>query len=115
MPLIDVKLAKQASRKQELILSEGLTKAITLIPGKKGDTLMVRISSDDHMYMGGQFMEYGAMANVVFKSGGTSQEDCQAFHQEFARILQEDLKIPEKNIYITYDFCDSFAVGPKFI
>lgn len=114
MPYIDIRLAKQASRKQEKILSEGLAKAITLIPGKRGETLMVRISSDDHIYMGGEFLEYGAMANVVLKSGVT-QDDCVEFQKEFARILQEDLKIAEKNIYITYEFCDSFAVGPRFL
>lgn len=34
MPYIEVKLAKQASRKQERILTEKLGEAITLIPGK---------------------------------------------------------------------------------
>lgn len=114
MPSIDIKLAKQASRKQEIILAQGLANAITMVPGKKADTLMVRVSSDDHLYMGGQFLEYGAMATVSFKSGVT-QQDCEAFQAEFARILVEELKIPEKNIYITYEFCDTFAVGAKFI
>lgn len=114
MPYIDIKLAKQASRKQEKILAEGLAKAITLIPGKKSETLMVRISSDDHIYMGGEFLEYGAIATVVLKAGST-QEDCVEFQKEFARILMEELKIEEKNIYISYDFADAFAKGPNFV
>ena len=34
MPYIEVKLAKQASRKQERILTEKLGEAITSVPGK---------------------------------------------------------------------------------
>ena len=67
MPYIEVKLAKQASRKQERILTEKLGEAITSVPGKTAAGLMVSISSDEHIYKGGEFLEYGAYVNVVFK------------------------------------------------
>ena len=50
MPYIEVKLAKQASRKQERILTEKLGEAITTVPGKTAAGLMVSISSDEHIY-----------------------------------------------------------------
>ena len=56
MPYIEVKLAKQASRKQERILTEKLGEAITLIPGKTPGGLMINISSDEHIYKGGEFI-----------------------------------------------------------
>ena len=40
MPYIEVKLAKQASRKQERILTEKLGEAITTVPGKTAAGLM---------------------------------------------------------------------------
>ena len=40
MPYIEVKLAKQASRKQERILTEKLGEAITSVPGKTAAGLM---------------------------------------------------------------------------
>lgn len=55
MPYIEVKLAKQASRKQERILTEKLGEAITSVPGKTAAGLMVSISSDEHIYKGGEF------------------------------------------------------------
>lgn len=69
MPYIEVKLAKQASRKQERILTEKLGEAITTVPGKTAAGLMVSISSDEHIYKGGEFLEYGAYVHVVFKTG----------------------------------------------
>ena len=49
MPYIEVKLAKQASRKQERILTEKLGEAITTVPGKTAAGLMVSISSDEYL------------------------------------------------------------------
>ena len=101
MPYIEVKLAKQASRKQERILTEKLGEAITSVPGKTAAGLMVSISSDEHIYKGGEFLEYGAYVNVVFKTGVT--------------IIEEDLKIPKENVYTTFQYCDDFGVQGKFL
>ncbi|MFR3345519.1 MAG: tautomerase family protein [Anaerobutyricum sp.] len=80
MPYIEVKLAKQASRKQERILTEKLGEAITTVPGKTAAGLMVSISSDEHIYKGGEFLEYGAYVHVVFKTGVT-RTDCEKFNE----------------------------------
>ena len=91
MPYIEVKLAKQASRKQERILTEKLGEAITSVPGKTAAGLMVSISSDEHIYKGGEFLEYGAYVNVVFKTGVT-RADCEKFNEAIFTIMEEDLK-----------------------
>ena len=91
MPYIEVKLAKQASRKQERILTEKLGEAITSGPGKTAAGLMVSISSDEHIYKGGEFLEYGAYVNVVFKTGVT-RADCEKFNEAIFTIMEEDLK-----------------------
>lgn len=110
MPLIDVKLAKQASRKQERILTDKLGEAITLIPGKTKKGLMVSISSDEHIYKGGEFLEYGASVNVVLKTG-PSREECGKLNEAIFAIMKEDLKIPEENVYVTFSFCDNFGAN----
>ena len=114
MPYIDVKLAKQASRKQERIISDKLGEAITLIPGKTQKGLMVAISSDEHIYKGGDFLEFGAYINVVLKSG-SSREDCEKLNQRIFEIMEEDLKIPSDNVYVTFTYCDDFGVNGRFL
>ena len=112
MPYIEVKLAKQASRKQERILTEKLGEAIT--SGKTAAGLMVSISSDEHIYKGGEFLEYGAYVNVVFKTGVT-RADCEKFNEAIFTIMEEDLKIPKENVYTTFQYCDDFGVQGKFL
>ena len=94
MPYIEVKLAKQASRKQERILTEKLGEAITTVPGKTAAGLMVSISSDEHIYKGGEFLEYGAYVHA---------------------IMEEDLKVPKENVYTTFQYCDDFGVQGRFL
>ena len=113
MPYIEVKLAKQASRKQERILTEKLGEAITSVPGKTAAGLMVSISSDEHIYKGGEFLEYGAYVNVVFKTGVT-RADCEKFNEAIFTIM-EDLKIPKEIVYTTFQYCDDFGVQGKFL
>lgn len=114
MPYIEVKLAKQASRKQERILTEKLGEAITSVPGKTAAGLMVSISSDEHIYKGGEFLEYDAYVNVVFKTGVT-RADCEKFNEAIFTIMEEDLKIPKENVYTTFQYCDDFGVQGKFL
>ena len=114
MPYIEVKLAKQASRKQERILTEKLGEAITSVPGKTAAGLMVSISSDEHIYKGGEFLEYGAYVNVVFKTGVT-RADCVKFIEAFFMFMVDDLKIPKENVYTTFQYCDDFGVQGKFL
>ena len=44
MPYIEVKTDKQMSKRQERVLSEELGQAITLLPGKTAQGLMVSVS-----------------------------------------------------------------------
>ena len=110
MPYIEVKIAKQASRKQERILTDKLGKTITLLPGKTVNGLMVSISSDEHIYKGGEFLEYGAYINVVLKSG-PSREECEKLNEAIFKIMEEDLKISKENVYVSFQFCDHFGVN----
>ena len=114
MPYIEVKLAKQASRKQERILTEKLGEAITTVPGKTAAGLMVSISSDEHIYKGGEFLEYGAYVHVVFKTGVT-RTDCEKFNEAIFAIMEEDLKVPKENVYTTFQYCDDFGVQGRFL
>lgn len=114
MPYIEVKIAKAASRKQERTITEKLGQAITLIPGKTEKGLMINISSDEHIYKGGEFLEYGAFVNVVLKSGA-DHAACEKLNEEIFAIMENDLKIPAENVYITFTYCDDFGVKGKFI
>ena len=97
MPYIEVKLAKQASRKQERILTEKLGEAITTVPGKTAAGLMVSISSDEHIYK------------------GVTRTDCEKFNEAIFAIMEEDLKVPKENVYTTFQYCDDFGVQGRFL
>ena len=111
MPYIEVKIAKQASRKQERILTDKLGEAIT---GKAVNGLMVSISSDEHIYKGGEFLEFGAYVNIVLKSG-PSREECEKLNEAVFKIMEEDLRIPRENVYVTFHLCDHFGVNGKIL
>ena len=104
MPYIEVKLAKQASRKQERILTEKLGEAITTVPGKTAAGLMVSISSDEHIYKGGEFLKTGV-----------TRTDCEKFNEAIFAIMEEDLKVPKENVYTTFQYCDDFGVQGRFL
>ena len=62
----------------------------------------------------GEFLEYGAYVNVVFKTGVT-RADCEKFNEAIFTIMEEDLKIPKENVYTTFQYCDDFGVQGKFL
>ena len=70
--------------------------------------------SDEHIYKGGEFLEYGAYVNVVFKTGVT-RADCEKFNEAIFTIMEEDLKVPKENVYTTFQYCDDFGVQGKFL
>ena len=65
-------------------------------------------------YKGGEFLEYGAYVNVVFKTGVT-RADCEKFNEAIFTIMEEDLKVPKENVYTTFQYCDDFGVQGKFL
>ena len=66
------------------------------------------------MNKGGEFLEYGAYVNVVFKTGVT-RADCEKFNEAIFTIMEEDLKVPKENVYTTFQYCDDFGVQGKFL
>ncbi len=114
MPYIEVKTDKQMSKRQERVLSEELGQAITLLPGKTAQGLMVSVSSDVSLFKGGKALEYGACVNVVLKTG-PSREECERLNAAIFTILEEHLRLPAEKIYVAFFFCDLFGVNGKLL
>lgn len=114
MPYIGIKTDKQMSKRQERVLSEELSRAITLLPGKTTEGLMVSVSSDVSLFKGGRALENGAYVNVVLKTG-PSREECERLNTEIFAILEEYLRLPAEKVYVSFFFCDLFGVNRKLI
>ena len=76
---------------------------------------MVSISSDEHIYKGGEFLEYGAYVKCWYLKQVWQRADCEKFNEAIFTIMEEDLKIPKENVYTTFQYCDDFGVQGKFL
>ena len=51
---------------------------------------------------------------MILKTG-PSREDCEKLNEAIFRIMKEDLRIPEENVYVTFAFCDNFGVNARLL
>lgn len=105
MPFIDVKTSAQLnSDKIEQIKSE-LGRAISLIPGKSENWLMVNIADNCSLYFKGADSKNTAFVNVsVF--GETSKANCENLTAEICKILENSADIPSDRVYVKFEFSD---------
>lgn len=102
MPFINSKVNVSLTEGEKESLKAKLGQAITLIPGKSEDWLMVGFEEDCSLYFRGK--EDARMAFVEVKAFGRAADS--AYDQLTAalcRIYQETLDISPDHIYIKYE------------
>lgn len=109
MPFIDVYTNAHIGNSEKKI-KQRLGEAITVIPGKTEAVLMIRLSEDQKLYMAGDGEEPAAMVMLMVK-GHYEKEYYEAFTKELAKILNEELGIADKRIYLKMDENDIWGVG----
>lgn len=101
MPLIKANFSVPVSTEKEINIKSSLGKAISLFPGKNETYLMVEISSNCHLYLGGKNDSPLALFEVSLL-GSCTKEDCQKVTQALCDIAKKELDIDADHVYVTF-------------
>ena len=100
MPYIDAKLTGTVSGDQRDALKSAFGKAISLMD-KPESFLMIGIQDHYDLYFGGNRMEKGAYVSIAML-GEPDRKKNEAMTARVTEILQEQLGIPPKCVYVSY-------------
>lgn len=108
MPYINSKVSIELSKEKESIIKAKLGKAISLIRGKSEAYLMLNFQDNCRMYFGGKNDSPIAMVEVkIF--GSADADDYDVLTSEICKIFNEELGIPQNNIYVKYDEVENWG------
>ena len=99
MPFINVKTNVPISRDKCEDIKSALGKAITALPGKSEQWLMVGIEPDQVLYFQGQD---DPCAMVQVQTYGTNAQDTDTLTAQICEILNKELSIPQNRTYVSY-------------
>ena len=100
MPFIDSKITVSVSREKKEEIKAKLGQAITALH-KTEHYLMVGIESDYDLWMAGEKLERGAYVSVSLY-GSASPADYDRMTASICEILEDELGIPGRSVYVTY-------------
>ncbi len=100
MPYIDAKLTGTVSNTQRDTLKTELGKAISLM-NKPESFLMIGIQDNYDLYFGGNRLEKGAYISISML-GEPDRGKNEAMTAKVTEILQKQLDIPSKYVYVSY-------------
>lgn len=106
MPFIDCKLNVDLTKEQETALKDEFGKAISLIPGKSENWLMVNIQPRCSLYFRGSSDLPTAMVSVMIY-GKANPTAYDALTDRFNTILSSVAGI--KNMYVSYSETSNFG------
>ncbi|VDG24728.1 hypothetical protein [Lactiplantibacillus mudanjiangensis] len=102
MPFIMAKVNSKITSKQKLQLKTGLGKAISFVPGKSEDVLMVGIEDQYNLYLRGDGEQ--ALAYISVAIYGTPQhEGYIKLNLAITELFYKTLHINPENIFIDYE------------
>lgn len=100
MPFIDSKLTVPVTEAQKETIKSELGKLVSII-NKPESYLMVGIEDNYDLYMGGQKLDKGAYVSVNL-FGGASSDAYNRLTGEICALLEKELGIPGKSVYVSY-------------
>ena len=100
MPYINLKTSVNLDEKLEDALKTALGKAITTIPGKTENWLMVELEGDRKLWLGGKKRPLAMIDVKIF--GHADQSDFNAMTGELCDVCQRILGIKPDGVYVTY-------------
>lgn len=101
MPFIDSKVTVKMTEEKKEAVKAKLGEAISLIPGKSENWLMVGFEDGYDLYFQGNKDGESAFVEVSIY-GNTSPAACEALTGEICRIFEGELGIPKNRIYVKY-------------
>jgi phenylpyruvate tautomerase PptA (4-oxalocrotonate tautomerase family) len=109
MPYISVNLSFRVPEDKKEQIKSALGKAITLIPGKTENSLMVGICDGYDIYLAGVKKEKAAYVDVKIL-GKASRESKKEISVELFKIFEMLLDIKPEDMYITFSEHDEWGV-----
>ena len=100
MPFIQVKTNTAISSETETALKADLGQAISLLPGKSENWLMIDFAPEAHLWFRGT--DAPAVIAEVSVVGSFSGGDYQKLTAELCRIFSSRLPVPSDRIYVKY-------------
>ena len=100
MPFIDSKITVPVTPEKKESIKSKLGQAISLL-GKTETYLMVGFEDNYDLYLGGNKLEKGAFVSVSLY-GNASSSAYDQMTGEICNILADELDIPGRNVYVTY-------------
>lgn len=114
MPYISVNTTTSLTKVQKDEIKTELGSAITLIPGKSEQVLMVDISDGHTMYFSGKEMEKCAFIDVrCYKSANF--DDNKKFTQAVYQLMKRITGISENEIYLSISELPSWGLNGTLI
>lgn len=108
MPMIETKLSMALTPEKEARLKERFGKAISLIPGKSEEWLMLQFEDNCRMYFGGN--QDGPVVFVEVRLlHSAPREAYEAMTKELTKILTEELSVDPARMYIKYSPGDDWG------
>ena len=101
MPYINVMVSTDVTKEQEIAVKAKLGQAISVFPGKSETYLMVNITPNCNLYLGGKNDTPIAMGELKLL-GNSERKYYEKFTVVFCNILEEVLGVPQDKTYITY-------------
>ncbi len=101
MPFIELKTTEAISKEKETELKTAFGKAITLIPGKSEQWLMLNLCDNQKMWFKGSD-EPAAMLEVKIY-GAASPKNYNDLTARLTKIVSDTLNIQSSRVYVKYD------------
>lgn len=99
MPFIDVRTSGPLGAETEKEVKEALGKAISLIPGKSEESLMVQFTDRCRLWFGGQEGDIAFVNVMVYKKSERQAYD--RFREAVIPMLEE--KLGAKHVYLKFE------------
>ena len=102
MPFINSRVSVTMTKAQKTSIKEKLGKAISIIPGKSEQWLMIEFADDCDLYFQGENTQPCAFIEVkVF--GGIPEYCLENLTAVISEIYETDLQLAKDHIYIKYE------------
>ncbi|MFA6587073.1 MAG: phenylpyruvate tautomerase MIF-related protein [Bacilli bacterium] len=102
MPFIQLKTSASISGEKETILKDLFGKAISLLPGKSEEWLMVSFEEKKHLYFQGSKDKDSAILEVKVY-GKAEPEDYEKLTGKLTEIVSSVLSLSPERIYVEYE------------
>ncbi|RRK11459.1 hypothetical protein D1831_01845 [Lactiplantibacillus garii] len=114
MPFMMVKVNQKISKQQRTQLKAGLGRAISFVPGKSEDVLMVGIEDQYDLYLRGDDREVLAYVSVAIY-GTPNHEGYVELNLAMTKLFYQVLHIQPENLFIDYEDIKVWGTSGYFI